>query len=131
MRDPNDIIAEAAYPCVKLLANNDYQVTLTRMYKIISEEHRYQELCRLVTAIGRHNPTGLLEIQAHFNSVCENALGAVPAFTIAQLNKELNDVPQAILEHRPIPEQKKEINQAIAALTARLKDLEQQEALNK
>ena len=123
MRDPNDIIAEAAYPCIKLLADGEYHVSLARMYKIVSEEHKYQDLCRLMAAIGRHNPSGLLLIQADFNARCHAALETMSPIALADLNRELQDVPQSILERRDPSDRKKEILEAITGLYNELNKL--------
>ena len=125
MRDPNDIIAEAGYECVKALAQEEYHVSLQRMYKILSEEHHYPQLCRLATAIGRHNPIGLREIQADFNARCERALRSADTLTTtAQLHKEAAEAIQALMEGRPLTEQEKELRELIAVATARLAEIE-------
>lgn len=123
MRTPNDVIADAAYPCVKVLAAEEYHVSLSRMYEKLSAENPYPETCRLAAAIGRHNPDGLALIKADFNARCDAYLRP-QTVTDADFHREFYEAFQARLEGKPKEVEAKELRDLIAVANARLGEIE-------
>lgn len=126
MQDSNDVIVQAADGYAKLLAE-DLDVSLSRVYELLGRDNPYPKAWRILRAIGRRNPDGLRFIQSDFNRRCEAVLTNLPLTTLAEVNKELQDVTQSELEQTPVEKRKTEILEAIAILQARLAHLESQE----
>ena len=122
MRKPNDVIADAAYPCVKILAEQEYLVSLSQMYAKLAD-NQYLDVCRLVAAIGRYNPDGVRLIKADFDARCDHYL-APQTVTDAEFHREFYQAFQAKLENKPDAEQAKELRDLMAVCGARLAQLE-------
>lgn len=122
--DSNDVVAEAATPCIKRLMI-ELDVKTARIYEMLGKDNPYGKLWRILRPLGRLNPDGLRNVQADFNARCDALLAesAAPVST-AELHKELNEAIQAALANKPAEVQRKEITQAISILCKRMAELD-------
>lgn len=125
MQDSSSVIVQAADGHVKDLARI-YDVSLPRMYEILGRDNPYPKAIRLTLAIAEVNPVGLLLIRDDFVLRCQAAIGDIPPIALAKLNRELQDVPQSILDRHSLEKREREINEAILALYAELHQVRKQ-----
>jgi hypothetical protein len=107
MRDPNDVITHAVNGCTKQLAA-EYEVSLSRMYEILSTDNPYPKAKRLIRKIGRVNPEGVRLIKADMEALFADILDDREA-CLADLHRESAEAVQSVLENRPEAVQRKEI----------------------
>jgi hypothetical protein len=120
--DSNDVVAEAATPCIKGLMI-ELDVKTARMYEMLSKDNPYPKLWRILRPLGRLNPDGLRLVQADFNARCEALLSQTSPVTGAQLHKELSEAVQSSLARLPVVEQRRELTEARMIIDARLAEL--------
>lgn len=130
MQSPNDIIALAANGQVKQIAEA-LEVSLSRMYELLSRDNPYPKLRRILRPLGLFNPDGLRMVQSDFNAFCASILGECEEhISGATLHKELNEAIQCHLNKAAIADQRREISEAIAVLQKRLLELNRIESLS-
>lgn len=127
--DSNDVVAEAATPCIKGLML-ELDVKTARMYEMLGKDNPYAKLWRILRPLGRLNPDGLRSVQADFNVRCQAIYADLPAaaVTTSQMHKELNDVIQSRLDGLSAEAQRREIRQAVSILCKRMDELENGDA---
>ena len=122
MQDSHLSTVHASEGHAKQLAHA-FQVSLARMYEILSKDNPEPKFKRLVREISLVNPHSIAEIKADFGAFCDSLIERLPSARphIAELHRECSEAVQARLEQKPLRTQRNETLQAIAKLQSDLR----------
>lgn len=117
MQDPKSVITTAAKGLVRDLAE-EFEVSESRMYEILSKDNPYPRTKRLIRAIGRVNPEGARAIKADLDAMFSQILNEVEPVDLAAFHKETTEAFHAMLAGEPRDVQLKELREAGAKIEA-------------
>lgn len=127
MRDAASVITHAVKGITEELAS-DYEVSLPRMYEILSTDCPYPKAKKLIRKIGKHNPAGAALIKADLDSMFSDILGdELELYTAADLHREAFEAVQTCLEHKCKADRLKELRELIATATAMINEMDRED----
>lgn len=102
----------------------DFEVSDSRMYEILSTNNPYPRAKRLIRAIARVNPDGARQIKADLDAMFRQILGESEPVDLAALHKETSEALQAVLERRSVADQLQELREAEATVQSAIAAVE-------
>ncbi|MDQ3748029.1 MAG: hypothetical protein M3367_03275 [Acidobacteriota bacterium] len=130
MQDSKSVITEAAKGIVEKLAA-EYEVSLPRMYEILSSSCPYPKTKRLIRAIAHIDKKRARIIKADLDAMFAQILNEPPAeINIVEFHRESAAAVQANLEHRPTAEQLKDFREVAALSQQAISILERNDILH-
>ena len=130
MQSSKSVFTHAAKGIVDELAE-ELEVSLPRIYEILSKDNPYPKTKRLIRAIAHRDKTSdksrIRIIKADMDAMFAEILGDLPSgkVPLARKCKELHDVIQAELDGLSAVDRLVECRQAVAVLQQEISDLEQ------
>jgi hypothetical protein len=128
MQDPTEVVTHATHGIVKELAA-EMEVSLPRMYEILSRDNPIPKAKRLIRKIARINQAGGRLIKADFDAMWLDILGDDAEVTAADLHKEAFEAVQACLENKSPADRSQELRELISVAELMLEGIEKSKEL--
>ena len=128
MRTSGDVIADVVNGHGPELAAI-LDVSKSRCYEILSTDNPYPKAKRLIRAIAQIKGADIRLIKADLDAMFHELLNDTDGVSDAELHRENSEAVQAVLDHKPVAEQKKELREAIAVNARKLRDLDKTRSL--
>jgi hypothetical protein len=129
MQDPASVITQATAGKVKELAA-EFEVSLGRMYELLSTDCPYPKCKRLIRKIARVNPSAVPMVKADMDALFFDLLTQTASTDVVELHKESFEAMQSVLEKQPKDVQRKEIREIIGVWTRYLAQLDREHCLS-
>lgn len=123
MQDPISVISAAAKGHVHDLAQ-EFEVSDSRMYEILSTNNPYPRTKRLIRAIFRVNPEGARLIRADLDAMFGQMFGDGAEVNIADIHREFAEALQAMLTGAPRADQLRELREAHALIQSAIERID-------
>jgi hypothetical protein len=128
MKDAASVITQTTLKIADKLAE-DMEVSIPRMYEILSKDNPYPKAKRLIRAIGRHNPAGIRLIKADMDAMFADLIEPtrLSAVTVKEVHKEAFDAIDAMLCDKPAADQKRELRELVAVAEQKIEAIDRLE----
>lgn len=131
MRDSASVITHAVKGIADDLAH-EMDVSLPRMYELLSKDCPYPRTKELIKAIGKVRKERVSIIKADMDALFCSILGDdAEEVTAADLHREAFEAIQSCLENKSTADREQELRELIATATAMLNDIERGRAERK
>lgn len=130
MRDSRSVFTNA----IKGIAADDLaaemDVSLPRMYEILSKDNPHPREKKLIRAIGKFSKQGVRLIKADFDAMFSDILGESSSLSTAiDLHREAFEAVQAVLENKSDGDRAKELRELISVAQSMLCELNVEEEM--